>query len=134
MKRLQVAVGILSNSEGEVLVGQRTVKDRYFQQWEFPGGKLEPGESAEQALQRELQEELGILVEIAEPLFQHAHDYPDRHVDLFIYRVLDYSGAPHGRENQALKWLRPEQLEDIDFLEGNREIVRRVRAIDFRPT
>lgn len=130
MVRLRVAVGVLYDEQGKVLVGQRTVRDRYFRQWEFPGGKLEPNETAEQALRRELHEELGISVERFEPLIEMAHQYPDRHVELHVYVVTRFSGMPIGRESQALQWVAPAQLSKIDLLSGNQPIVE---AIQNRP-
>lgn len=129
MKHLQVAVGVLFNERSEVLVGQRTVKDRYYQQWEFPGGKLEQGESAEQALVRELEEELGIQVTAAQAFMQLEHTYPDRHVELHVFTVKEYIGEPMGKEDQALQWIAPSKLDEIDFLSGNQKIVTAVQAI-----
>ena len=127
--KLKVAVGVLFKSSGEVLVGQRTVKDRYFQQWEFPGGKLEPGEQPEQALVRELSEELGIEVQAWRPLLELEHEYPDRHVQLMVFCVTQFTGEPHGREDQALMWVRPEELDQIDFLSGNQKIIEAVQNL-----
>lgn len=123
MKRVRVAVGIVEDAQGRVLVGQRTVKDAYFEKWEFPGGKLEQGESAEQALVRELSEELGIDVQQMAPLTMIEHDYPDRHVQLNVFRVTKVSGEATGREGQALRWLRPDELYALDFLQGNTAII-----------
>lgn len=123
-----MAVGIVSNSNGQVLVGQRTIKDAYFEKWEFPGGKLEAGESASQALIRELQEEIGIAVLASEPLMTLEHDYPDRHVRLSIFLVKEYQGDVSSKEGQALQWLAPSELAKLDFLEGNQAIIDKVLA------
>jgi len=128
MKTLQVAVGVLINARKQVLIGQRTVKDRYYQKWEFPGGKLEPGEQPSDALTRELAEELGITVHTAEPLIELRHQYPDRDVHLFVFRVTEYSGTPQGQERQALQWTSVAELENIDFLSGNTKIVEALQA------
>ena len=127
--RIQVAVGILTNQVGEVLVGQRLVKDDYFQKWEFPGGKIERGETCEQALIRELKEELGIQVVSCEPLMILNHDYPDRHVRLHVLLVSDYQNKPLGREGQALRWVALHDLHDLDFLAGNQPIIDRLDAL-----
>ena len=129
MKRIRVAVGVLFDGHGRVLVGQRTVQDQYFEQWEFPGGKLEEGESAEQALVRELREELGITVRTHKPLLELCHDYPDRKVELFVFSVTDYSGTVQGKENQALNWVKPSELGDINFLSGNQKIIDVVKTL-----
>ena len=128
MKRIKVAVGIIFDQHRRVLVGQRTVQDRYYRKWEFPGGKLEPGESTADALQRELSEELGIQVVAVQPFMQLSHDYPDRHVDLSVMLVTDFQGEVSGREGQAVKWLALEELSRIDFLQGNTPIVERLLA------
>ena len=123
MSRIEVAVGLIHNIRGEFLVGQRTVVDRYFRKWEFPGGKLETDELANHALVRELQEELGISVVESESLMTLEHDYPDRKVLLHVYRVLQYQGVPVSAEGQALRWVAPEKLAQLDFLEGNQAII-----------
>ena len=107
MRRIDVAVGIIANRSGELLVGQRTVKDQYYRKWEFPGGKIEPEETVKQALARELKEELGITLNDCQPLMVLEHDYPDRKVRLFVRKVVDYAGKPQGIEGQALKWIAP---------------------------
>lgn len=126
MSRIEVAVGLIQKTDGKVLVGQRTVRDRYFGKWEFPGGKLEADESVEQALIRELKEELGIAVRETERLMILEHDYPDRLVRLHVLRVNGFSGAVNARENQALRWLDPRNLDELDFLDGNRPIIERL--------
>ena len=126
MKRIEVAVGIILNSNNEVLVGQRVVKDAYYLKWEFPGGKLEHEESAESALKRELKEELGIITEDSEELMVLDHDYSDRNVRLFVYIVKAYSGDADGQEGQALQWVALHDLHALDFLKGNRAIIEQL--------
>ena len=123
MKRIQVAVGIIQNQQGDYLVGQRTVEDAYYQKWEFPGGKLEQNETAKQALKRELFEELGVDVNACTELLMLEHNYPDRHVRLFVRQVTQYSGEVRGAEGQALQWVSLEQLSQLDFLAGNQAII-----------
>jgi len=83
--------------------------------WEFPGGKLEPGESRFHALKRELDEELGITVLAAQPLHAVMHHYPDKSVYLDVWEVLHYKGKAHGREGQKTLWLKPGQIEQYEF-------------------
>lgn len=123
MKRIQVAAGVIRDESGKVLVAQRVVKDRYFQKWEFPGGKLEAGELPDQALVRELKEELGIDVSLSSPLITIQHDYPDRKVELFVREVTRYQGEPAGIEGQAVQWVDAEQLNQLDFLQANEPII-----------
>jgi len=125
MKRIEVAVGVIRNGRN-VLVGQRLVKDLYFEKWEFPGGKLESGESAETALKRELLEELNIQVTKATPLILLEHDYPDRQVRLHVYEVTHYEGEPIGKEGQQIKWVLPKECSKPDFLAANEPIVNAI--------
>lgn len=127
MKRIEVAVGVLFNSTGQVLIGQRIVKDNYYQKWEFPGGKLEAGETAEQALIREFSEEVGIQISQCEDLMLLEHDYPDRQVRLYVQVIKQYTGDVSGMEGQALKWVALDELSGIDFLSGNAPIVEKLK-------
>jgi len=123
MKRIEVAVGVIFNSNHEVLVAQRTVADQYFQKWEFPGGKLEANETPRQALDRELYEELGIEVLQSEDLPVVEFDYPDRQVRLYVQKVTEYKGEPAGAEGQALKWISLEFLLELDLLDSVQLII-----------
>jgi len=127
MKRLEVAVGIVYDAQKRVLVGQRTVNDRYYQKWEFPGGKLEKGEFVEQALAREFKEEVGIQVNGSHELMVVEHDYPDRHVRLHIRIIQNYTGEVTAQEGQALKWVTLQELDELDFLQGNQAIVEALK-------
>ena len=111
-----------------VLVGQRVVKDDYFAKWEFPGGKLELGESPEQALYREFAEELGVQVSSSKPLLVLDHDYPDRQVRLHVRTIQAYEGIVKSMEGQALRWVKLQELEKLDFLQGNTPIVEALIA------
>lgn len=124
MKRIDVAVGVLFDAQGKVLIGQRVVQDNYYQKWEFPGGKLEVGELPEQALIREFREEVGIIIFSSEKFMIVKHDYPDRLVTLHVQLIHDYQGEIIPMEGQALKWVELEDLGSIDFLKGNQVIVK----------
>ncbi|MFQ3244729.1 MAG: 8-oxo-dGTP diphosphatase [Arenicella sp.] len=128
MKRIEVAVGVVYNQQGLVLVGQRTVKDRYFQKWEFPGGKLEVGETVEQALAREFLEETSIRILSSKRLMLVEHDYPDRHVRLHVHTIKHFAGDAESKEGQALKWVSLEELNDLDFLQGNQVILEKLQT------
>jgi 8-oxo-dGTP diphosphatase len=99
-----VAAGILLDSENRYLLGQRPEGKPYAGYWEVPGGKVEKGETVFQALQRELQEELGIDVQSSKELTVLEHDYPHAYVRLYVSIIRDWKGAPIGREGQALSW------------------------------
>jgi len=124
---IHVAVGVLTNASGRVLIARRGADLHQGGLWEFPGGKVEPGEDVRQALTRELLEELGIRVEASEPLLTVEHDYGDRRVALDIQRVSDWQGEPRGQESQPLAWVLPSGLDDYEFPEANRAIVERLQ-------
>ncbi|MGH8562081.1 MAG: 8-oxo-dGTP diphosphatase MutT, partial [Nevskiales bacterium] len=107
MKPLPIAVAVVSDADGRILISERKPDCAYAGQWEFPGGKCEPGETVEAALIRELHEELGIQVESARPLIRLSHRYPDRHVLLDTWRVTAWQGRPEAREGQRFEWVRP---------------------------
>ena len=123
---LVVAVGVAVDPSGRLLVGQRPVGKAYAGQWEFPGGKLEPGETGYQALVREFREELGLEVLSARPLFSCLHNYPDRKVELHLWQVTDFRGEARGLEGQELRWVSPTDLRSLDFLKGNRSLLDRI--------
>ena len=111
---LHVAVGVILNESGDVLVSKRSKKSHMGGFWEFPGGKVEPGESVSDALIRELNEELGISIQPHDtfPLIKIKHQYPEKTVLLDVWTVAGFEGNPSGQEGQALKW---QKLEDLDF-------------------
>ena len=100
----EVAAGILLDAEGRYLLGQRPEGKPYAGYWEVPGGKLEAGESIFDALQRELKEELGIVIQSSQELTILEHDYPHAYVRLHVSVIRQWSGIPRGCEGQALSW------------------------------
>jgi 8-oxo-dGTP diphosphatase len=100
----EVAVGVLVQPDGRYLLAQRPAGKPYEGYWEFPGGKLEPGETVEAALARELHEELGIDVQSSHRWHVLEHDYPHAYVRLYFCKVTAWDGEPHGREGQAFEW------------------------------
>jgi hypothetical protein len=108
-KRLEVAVGVVVRRDGRVLLGQRVAGKPYAGWWEFPGGKIEAGETVAQALARELHEELGLVVRASHPWLIREFQYPHAHVRLHFRRIVgawdDFSGEPQSREGQAFDWL-----------------------------
>ena len=103
---VDVAVGVLINPQGEFLLTSRPEGKVYAGYWEFPGGKLEPGESVEAALRRELHEELGIALGAVAPWRVETVDYPHARVRLHFCKVADWSGEFEMREGQAMAWQR----------------------------
>lgn len=120
----RVAVGVIFNQHGEVLFAQRPAGKPYPDYWEFPGGKIEPGESAAEALRRELQEELGINVATLYPWLTRNHAYPSRTVELNFFRIFSWQGEMHGRENQQLRWQRPGRPDVEPMLPPNAPLLR----------
>ncbi|MDO9451442.1 MAG: Nudix family hydrolase, partial [Stagnimonas sp.] len=110
---IHVACGVLVNAQGEVLLAQRPEGKIAAGWWEFPGGKIEQGESALQALTRELHEELGVTVRQAAPLIRFRHKYSNRTIVLDTWRVTVFDGEPRGCEGQALRWLSIRQFADV---------------------
>jgi 8-oxo-dGTP diphosphatase len=110
---VEVAVGVLMNDVGAVLLGQRPVGKPYAEYWEFPGGKIESGETLFAALSRELLEEIDVRIDDAEEFMVLEHDYPHAYVRLHVCLVKSWQGQPRGLENQALGWLN---IKDVDQL------------------
>lgn len=133
MNRIQVAVGVVTNSFGQVLLSRRHQSAHQGGLWEFPGGKLEPGEPVLAALFRELDEELGLRVETASPLIRIQHQYPERSVLLRVFRVDAHSGQAVGMEGQEIRWVNPTDLGDYEFPEANRPIISALRLPDVFP-
>lgn len=119
---IEVAVGILHRN-GLVLACRRRRSAKYPLQWEFPGGKLEPGETPPRALVRELREELGITAEPGSMFFRQEWDYGDTAYRVYYYRVDLFEGEPVNLAFEEIKWVKPEDLVTMDVLEGNREVV-----------
>jgi 8-oxo-dGTP diphosphatase len=115
-KRIRVAAGVLDRANGEYLAAQRPPGKIAAGKWEFPGGKLEQGESPLQALSRELREELDISVVAAQPLIRICHAYSDRDVEMWVYRVSRWRGALKAQDGQALCWGTLPQLWQLDWL------------------
>jgi 8-oxo-dGTP diphosphatase len=121
---VRVAAAILLRGDGKVLLAQRLPGTPYAGFWEFPGGKLEPGESAHDALLRELDEELGIVVTRAAPWLRQRYEYSHAHVELDFFRVFEWRGEPHGRDGQAIAWQRPAAIEVTPLLPANAPVLR----------
>jgi 8-oxo-dGTP diphosphatase len=117
--RVLVAAAVVVRADGQFLLAQRPVGKPYAGYWEFPGGKVEPGESAEGALARELHEELGIDVVHAYPWITRDYDYEHAAVRLRFFRVLDWRGEPHGKENQRFAWQSIDALSVAPVLPAN---------------
>jgi len=127
---VRVAVGVMVDPAGAVLITRRADHTHQGGLWEFPGGKLEAGETTKAALRRELHEELGIDLLTAEPLLKIRHRYPDKAVLLDVWRVTSYRGEPSGQEGQPLVWVLPADLMNFSFPAADISIINRLRAED----
>jgi mutator protein MutT len=124
---IHVVAGAVVDAAGRVLIAQRPPGKHLAGGWEFPGGKLEPGEARASGLERELREELGIAIQNPRPLIRVRHTYPYGEVLIDTWVVKSYSGEPRGLDGQALKWLSQEELEKAELLPADGPIVRALR-------
>jgi 8-oxo-dGTP diphosphatase len=129
MRRLRVAAGILFDGRGRVLIAERVGGGPFQGMWEFPGGKIGDGESPEQALARELGEELGIETGAVERFMHLEHDYPDRSVSIHFFLVSGWKNDPEGLEGQALRWVPPASLHDHQLLPADVPVIEALQQI-----
>jgi 8-oxo-dGTP diphosphatase len=128
---LLVSAAVIINN-GQVLLGQRRKGDRHSLKWEFPGGKVEPGESPRQALVRELREELMIEAKIGVEIARYEHDYASgSRVHLLFFVVKEFTGKPIARVFEQIEWVDLAALPEIDFLQGDLDFVKRLARGDF---
>jgi len=125
MDLLPVVAVALTDAQGRVLIAQRPFDKEHAGLWEFPGGKIEPGESPEAALVRELREELGVTVvpEHLEPLTFSSAGRGTRHLLLLLYRCTAWQGEPHALDASAIRWVPPAALVDYDMPPADRPFV-----------
>ncbi len=126
-QRIEVAAAVIQRDDGCFLLGQRPAGKVYAGYWEFPGGKIERGEQPLSALRRELHEELGIDIERAYPWLTRDYDYAHAAVRLRFFRVVEWSGAMHGRESQRFVWQSPDAISVDPLLPANAPILRALR-------
>lgn len=123
---VHVAVAVICDNEGRILVAKRQDDKHMGGFWEFPGGKVEVGEDVKVALARELKEELNITANTFEPLIQIRHDYSDKTVFLDTWVVHNVEGTSIGNEGQAIQWVDPDALKHLTFLPANKPIVNAI--------
>lgn len=128
-RTIHVAAGVILNANNEVLLALRPLDKHQGGLWEFPGGKVESDEPVAHALARELLEELDLNVLQAEPLLITEHDYGDKRVKLDVWVVRQFSGEPHGREGQIIRWWSIAEIAALEFPAANVPIVNAVLAL-----
>jgi 8-oxo-dGTP diphosphatase len=125
---IRVVAAVIAR-DGRILIGQRRKTDSHGLKWEFPGGKVERGETPAAALARELEEELGIQARIGREIGRHTHHYPRRAtIQLMFYLVKEFGGEPQSIAFESIVWESPERLTAYDFLDGDVEFVRSLAA------
>lgn len=129
---VRVVAGILHDPHGNILIADRARAESMRQYWEFPGGKIENGEIAEDALCRELQEEIGIEVKSLRHFHALNHQYPDKLVSIDFYLVNAWHGTPVCREQQRIRWVDPLSLDDDELLPADTPVLEALRQISKR--
>ena len=130
---LSIAIGVLRNTKNEVLLGKRMKGKSLKGFWEFPGGKIEPNETPEEALFREFQEELGVEIGSSKKMDLIEYQYDHYDVLLMPFKIIDYIGYPAGLEGQELIWCAIDQLGEIDILPADRSLVEKLTS-EFQST
>lgn len=127
---IHVVAGVVTDHAGRVLVAQRPPGKHLAGLWEFPGGKIDPGELPFDALRRELAEEIGIVVDTAQPLISVPWSYPEKRIVLDAWRVDSYTGVVHAREDQPLRWVALDELKRLPMPPADVPIVNALRLPD----
>jgi 8-oxo-dGTP diphosphatase len=125
---IDVVAGVIRREDGRLLITQRLADDTLGGYWEFPGGKVDPGEDLKTALRRELTEELGIDTEIGAQIHDIVHAYPDRDVRLFFFEAKILSGEPRKLEVADLRWVTLDELMNYQFPEADLPRLRQLRG------
>lgn len=127
MARSVIVVAAVLQRDGRLLIGQRMAGDRHALKWEFPGGKVEAGETPRDALRRELREELGIEADIGPEIARYEQCASGRPPLVLLFHQVDsFVGEPQPRTFQQIAWERPEALLQYDFLDGDLDLIRRL--------
>jgi len=130
LRSIHVVAGVIVDVRGRILLARRGEDSDLAGLWEFPGGKREPGETSEEALVRELQEELGIEVEVGDALIEVPQEYPGKRLRLEVRAIERWKGTPRGREGQALTWVAPERLSRYSMPSADVPVVGALRQPD----
>ncbi|WP_250458538.1 8-oxo-dGTP diphosphatase MutT [Microbulbifer litoralis] len=127
-KVIHVAVGVVVREDGRILIARRPDHLHMGGRWEFPGGKVEEGETVQQALARELREEVALEVRQLQPLTEIRHDYPEKTVLLDTWWVTEFEGEAEGSEGQQVIWVAVDELENRRFPDANGPILEAIQS------
>jgi 8-oxo-dGTP diphosphatase len=125
-----MVVAAVIASEGRILACQRSRRSRFGLKWEFPGGKVQAGETPEAALERELEEELGVAAKIEREILRTEHKYPQMReaVQLIFFEARIETGEVQNRVFEKMEWVEPAKLREMDFLEADRELIEKLAS------
>jgi len=126
VEKLNVVAAIIRRA-GKILITQRFDKAHLGGMWEFPGGKVEAGETLEAALQREIQEELGLKIRVDDEYLHTEHDYPTKSIRLHFFNCTILEGEPQPLDVADLRWVEPAQLTDFQFPPADAELIAKLR-------
>lgn len=126
MKQVEVVGAVIVNDEGNILCALRSENMSLGGMWEFPGGKIEPGETHQETLIREIREELGCEISVEEFVAECLHEYPTVRVHLYTYYATVSSGAPSPQEHEKLEWIPVERLRDLNWAPADLPTVEKV--------
>ena len=124
-----MVAGIFRNADGHVLIAERLGDASFAGLWEFPGGKIDAGETRDDALRRELKEELGVEIVSFQHFQSLEHDYPDRRVSIDFFLVSHWLGQPSGLQGQGLRWISIDQLDEKILLPADVPVVRALHLL-----
>ncbi|MFQ0993867.1 8-oxo-dGTP diphosphatase MutT [Gilliamella sp. BG2] len=129
-KHIEIAVGIIRSQNCQIFITQRGEDSHLAGFWEFPGGKIEIGETPYQTLQREIAEEVDIHIHQAQFLDIFKHNYDDRDITIHAYLVEEWDGVPFAKEGQPSRWVDQEDLNADEFPDANRPIIEMLKNLD----
>ena len=124
----KISIAIVQNKQKQILISLRDKNSHQGGKWEFPGGKVETGETNEQAMLRELREEVGLIATEFGLFKSFEYHYPDKKLILNFYRVSQFTGEAVSKINQIVKWVDLDELENYDFPEANKEVIEALRS------
>lgn len=127
MPQKTIGVGVIWNEQGQILIDRRLQTGVLGGLWEFPGGKIEPGETVEECIKREICEELGIAIEVGKHLITIEHIYTHLHVTLIVHHCDYVSGTPQPLECDEVRWVTLAEIDEFPFPEANAQIIAALR-------